>query len=420
MRFTKLLYTSSMLIFVLNPFCQPIQKFKDENGKYGFKNDEGSVITPPKYDWVSTYENGLVMVKSGDKYGCVNKNGLEIIPVKYTSVYSLKGTNNYYLVELNDKTGIVDSSNNEIVPIKYNSISSSVNSGLMEVWLNGKRGFIDINGKEIIPVIYDYTYPIVIYGNLVSVIVEKDSKYGLVDSKNNVLMGFDYKWIAPEYNSLKVKLNEKFGLYTYTGELILNIIYDKIETDMLTERIIACMNGKYMLLDYTGKKLTDAKYDGMEKRTYGSREDKPVEGLFSVCVVNGDLRKYGFINQNGEEITEIKYDYCYNYEYGYAPVVLNNKFGLVDFNGTEIIKPDTYDWTRSFSEGLAAVNIGGTWNDKTEPDFEGGKWGFIDTNGVVIIPIQYDAVSAFYKGSSKVKLNGREFYIDKSGNEVSR
>lgn len=55
---------------------------------------------------------------------------------------------------------------------------------------------------------------------------------------------------------------------------------------------------------------------------------------------------------------------------------------------TEYIKPQ-YDDAQSFSEGLAAVK-------------QNGKWGYIDTDGKVVIPFQYDQAFAFNEGYAVV------------------
>ncbi|MBQ1979963.1 MAG: WG repeat-containing protein, partial [Alistipes sp.] len=48
----------------------------------------------------------------------------------------------------------------------------------------------------------------------------------------------------------------------------------------------------------------------------------------------------------------------------------------------------------------------------------GGKYGFIDKIGNVVISLKYDFVGSFFKGKAKVKLNGETFYIDKNGNRI--
>jgi hypothetical protein len=55
---------------------------------------------------------------------------------------------------------------------------------------------------------------------------------------------------------------------------------------------------------------------------------------FITVELNG---KYGAINQQGEEICEIKYDNIGLFLFDYAIVILNNKYGAIDKNGDEII-----------------------------------------------------------------------------------
>lgn len=64
-----------------------------------------------------------------------------------------------------------------------------------------------------------------------------------------------------------------------------------------------------------------------------------------------------------------------------------------------------WDGARDFSEGLAAVK-------------QDGKWGYIDTNGTVVIPPQYDGANSFSEGLAAVQKNGKWGYIDKTGNIV--
>ena len=119
---------------------------------------------------------------------------------------------------------------------------------------------------------------------------------------------------------------------------------------------------------------------------------------------------------------------------------INGKWGFIDKTDTMVI-PAKYDFAGSFIEGPAMVELNGKWNyiDKTGkfiastmyddiwsfkdlgPVKINGKWGFIDKAGKMVIPAKYDNVppqGKFTNGKVMVELNGREFYIDRNGNEV--
>lgn len=98
----------------------------------------------------------------------------------------------------------------------------------------------------------------------------------------------------------------------------------------------------------------------------------------------------------------------YGYVNNYA--VVKNKMGMWGYlhKGQYISKVDFiyYEACRFYS-GMAAVRCG---KDK--------KWGFINLELDTAIPCRYDDVQGFQGDSTKVKLNGKWFWIDKKGNPI--
>lgn len=90
-------------------------------------------------------------------------------------------------------------------------------------------------------------------------------------------------------------------------------------------------------------------------------------------------------------------------------VVKGGKAGFIDKTG-KIVIPPQYDYVDAFSEGLAAVQVG-------------KKYGYIDKTGQMVIPPQYDGADEFSEGLAAVEgegvlgLDGWGF-IDKTGKIV--
>ena len=61
-----------------------------------------------------------------------------------------------------------------------------------------------------------------------------------------------------------------------------------------------------------------------------------------------------------------------------------------------------YDNIAGFSAGLSNVRLA-------------GKYGFINMDGKLVIPIIYTYASSFSNTKCKVELDGQNFYIDKTG-----
>jgi hypothetical protein len=74
-----------------------------------------------------------------------------------------------------------------------------------------------------------------------------------------------------------------------------------------------------------------------------------------------------------------KYRWVAHFAEGRALVYSGKYAGFVDNQGIEVIPPK-YDAAYSFGEGLAPVR-------------KGGRWGYIDRNGQPVIPFQFDQPS---------------------------
>jgi hypothetical protein len=96
-----------------------------------------------------------------------------------------------------------------------------------------------------------------------------------------------------------------------------------------------------------------------------------------------------------------KYDWVGNFFDGRARVELNGKWGFMNEDGNEIT-PLKYDEVGDFYDGRTYVKLN-------------GKYGFVDLQGNEIIPLKYDWVGDFYKGRAHIEFMGIEGEIDMNG-----
>jgi hypothetical protein len=91
---------------------------------------------------------------------------------------------------------------------------------------------------------------------------------------------------------------------------------------------------------------------------------------------------------------------------GFGRVKLEGGYGFIDNTGKVVLQ--LYQNAKGFSEGLAAV-----------ADAEvGGRWGYIDKSGALVIPYQFQYAKNFSEGLARVMVKERWGYIDKSGHLV--
>jgi len=89
---------------------------------------------------------------------------------------------------------------------------------------------------------------------------------------------------------------------------------------------------------------------------------------------------------------------------GMALVEAGGKWGFIDTHGEVVIRPQ-YDWASDFFEGLAWVQVG-------------QKCGYIDRRGEMVIEPRFERASCFRDGLAWVKTGGRWGCIDREGRLV--
>lgn len=105
--------------------------------------------------------------KNNNHFGAFNRNGELVIYPIFDSVRFLYENTNYLVCEFNKKYGLFNKDGKQIVPVKYSGITNS-NEDLLGVYYKEKWGVIDINAgienpkdfsQYVIPPIYDYITP---------------------------------------------------------------------------------------------------------------------------------------------------------------------------------------------------------------------------------------------------------------------
>ncbi|MNG27741.1 hypothetical protein D3C84_1129060 [compost metagenome] len=79
---------------------------------------------------------------------------------------------------------------------------------------------------------------------------------------------------------------------------------------------------------------------------------------------------------------------------------------MVNKKGYIILAP-LYEKISGFYDGLANIK-------------SNNKWGVIDSLGNEIIPVEYDEIDSFSYDNLKAIKNRKEFYFDKLGKEIEK
>ena len=197
-----------------------------------------------------------------------------------------------------------------------------------------------------------------------------------------------------------VKLNGKYGVVDKKKNEVIPCKYDKVEyINLFKDRdyVEVTLNEKKGVVDKQGNEVVPCKYN-----------DISMSGIFKDGYAKVKLNgKNYLVDKQGIQYNE---DYKKEFEnYGFALATKNDKMGIVDVQGKEIV-PFKYDNIENFREGFAKVKLN-------------NKYGFISKSGSEIIPVKYDYIDNFSEEAiclAKAELNHNIVYIDKiTGKEVT-
>jgi WG containing repeat len=101
-----------------------------------------------------------------------------------------------------------------------------------------------------------------------------------------------------------------------------------------------------------------------------------------------------------------------------AIVKIDNKYGFIDRQGKIVVPArfdEIYDNT-PYNGGVGVLNyFDSLHNDGLVPARIGTKWGYINTHGIVTIPIRFDSANNFVYGVAEVQVGKRISYLDRQG-----
>ncbi len=319
-----------------------------------------------RYDRVLDSQNYDVhVVKKGRKYGCVNRDGDEIIPAKYQQIRILY-FNERLLVTQEDQYAYFDYEGRQITSTFY-------------LWT---EGFVEDRAM-------------VLFGD-----VNSRCYYGYIDIDGKQRTFINYDDVEEYCNSrARVQIDDKWGFIDLDGAELTPLKYTSLG-DYNSNTAVYEIDGKYGLIDYDGVEITPPLYDRItifgENRVLKVQSRRSAYSGDEYGVVQKD-GKLGLINMRGEALTPIIYDSIYSIVDGYMQVQIGNKIGLIDREGREFL-PVKYSEINQNIWSFLAVKYR-------------GKWAIVNHEGKRVTKFIFDDITS----GAIVTLNGKTYQANKYG-----
>lgn len=280
---------------------------------------------------------------------------------------------------------------------------------------NGKYGVKDQNDEIIIQIQYE---KIIIPNEHRDVFFCYNGEQKTILDKNNKTIFEEYDNVdliklsnisenVYEKNALIYQKNEKFGLLSITGNIILEAKYDEIYSLGYKENeIIVKENNKYMIYDTNGKNLIKDVFDSIQSDEFYTEEDEYRKSGYIVCKITSD----GYYDYEYNKVLEINYNQISrildvkNKNNIYLIASLNGQFGVF-INNTKVI--DTQYQSINYDSELEVFIVERT-----------GKYGAFNENGTEIIKPEFN--SLIVQGVFLYAQNDTEQKVyNKNGKEVN-
>ena len=326
---------------ILNPIYTQLERVTEianEKGVYfiAFKNGQAGLLKNNKeilnYEYEDIQYNvlgSIFVTKRNGKYGAVNQEGTTVLYPEYDNVY----TGGMYLNALKDKDiFIFDLNGNKIETNEVSKTKTENANYYITIDKNNKYKVVD--SKDNIIIDKDYTYIEYLPGDYF--IVERDSKSGIIDSNGKSVIELKYDSISRinETDILQMETNKNIALYNLNMKEIVSMD-NAIVKEVKDEKA-------YILL-YSD---TDFKYLDKEGNILTSQNLFENNTLFAKNI-NG---KWGFVDKDGNLKVQNDYELVTDFnKYGFAGIKKDGKWGSINQNG-EVVQEPTYDLKRNIPE----------------------------------------------------------------------
>lgn len=367
----------------------------------------------------------------GKKAGYIDYKGEFVIPPTYYQTRAFCPDNKAAIVSTKQYDGIIGLKGELLVPMIYYSLRriktmKDAHGYLYLASKDDKYGVINLANEIIIPFEYDYIDPEVDF-----FMVKKDRKVGVLNLANEVILPLEYQAInqnLQRFTGFRVKeYNDKWALYTEQGKSICDPIFDDLNIAFTPFYINGRSEGKDITIDYYGMEQPNFDFDvfGFNQSAYS--------------IVKTKERFYGLIDVNYNWIVEPRKERLfYDTNIENNPIVLfkeNNKWGIMDVNGTILLLPECQDILQVSSTifGLSLDDTGYRLFDlpnnrwittekyyhidgeeesgvievnTTEDQYANGTWGLLNFQGEMLL--EPDNYIYIYVGSTIFEVFGEE------------
>jgi hypothetical protein len=443
--------------------------FRVKKGDFqGVVNDKGVVIVPLIYDYISNLNSSVAIARKGKKHGIVNLNGEVVIPIAFPPSLELNDNNARYKDTSGNLQLFVFDENGQMANNTKFSNMKSLKVRSSGQRRTGRRQAAPITGVPTFdPFQISDSLRWKFHGGArkwgLWHIQEKRYKFTPQWANVQVLREQGISIVRKQKQNIggrlntgriRLKVHEVYGVFTnvhglpVTAMEFLDIRITDFTTRNLSVARCVFVGGSQGVIESNGRVLTRGyayigefvegkaratkkgqllvDLEGKKKRPIG-RAAAHFNSFMATChfdndddpkyykmfeekgVLYCDNAKWGYLDTFGVVHSALKYDYVENYSNDRALIRKDGKWGMLDEEGNEVLKPayDNFNFLPNSKRKLFFIAQNRVLH------------GAIDSNANVIVPVKYLKVRAYHEDRIAVKnIAGRWGFVNRTGQEV--
>ena len=211
---------------------------------------DGRVIVPADYDYVGLMHEDMIIVSKDGLYGCYDKNGNMVVPLAYDEIREF--ADGVAAFRLGDKYGFIDT-RGEILIEPFADDVGDFSEGLAWAMVSGNVGYISKTGEWVVP--SNYAEGGLYVCGLAPAKDKDKGSYGFVSGNGSLKIPAKYQAVqtfSSEFKIARVSIGSKWGVIGTDGKNILPIRYDVVEI-FPDGYIVVKQDEKYGIFTCTGE-----------------------------------------------------------------------------------------------------------------------------------------------------------------------
>lgn len=371
---------------------------KDRESKFVLLDDKLNVISGNEFDYYECSIDDIwlkyLTIHIKDSNGCerigvIDCDGQNVVECNFKDVISVDD-NTFVVTNDGFKQALYRKNNGLVTDFLYNKIYID-SSDIIRVSNGDSFGYITKEGRVVVDIDVRITEADEFSSKKYARIIF-EGKRTYINDKGEFIFKFDHQdAIEVDDEIFKVIVNDKIGIYDNEGRELLSPKYDTlIKQDSI---YIVEVNKKWGIADIVYGEMTDICYDGI---TYYNSVNR--------LVVKKD-DKFGIIDMDGNELTQLVYHYIGDLSEKPAVAVKNGKCGYLNFDGSHLTDFIYEDVLLSFVGNITMVR-------------ESDKYACMNIQGDIISDFKYDAASPFGDKGILVSADGKYGIVVGEGEEI--